>query len=242
MHWLTPPTDDPEFVSQVQAVCEVYLQAPALREQGVRVVATDEKSGMQAVERAYPTKPVRPGMVEKREFEYIRHGTRCLIASLEVATGKLLAPMVGPTRAEEDFLAHVQAVVAHEPEARWVFVADNLDTHRSESLVRWVAEQEGYEGDLGIKYKSGSLKSKKTRSAFLAAPERRIRFVYTPKHCSWLNQIELWFSHLARKLLRRGSFSSVEALTEAVLAFIRYYNQTKAKPYKWTYTGRPLQA
>lgn len=197
---------------------------------------------MQAVERAYPSKLVRPGMVEKREFEYIRHGTRCLIASLEVATGRVLAPTVGPTRTEEDFLAHVQAVVAQDPGAHWVFVADNLDTHRSESLVRWVAEIEGYEGDLGAKYKRGILQSKASRSAFLATSTHRVRFVYTPKHCSWLNQIELWFSHLARKLLRRGSFSSVEALADAVLAFIRYYNQTKAKPYKWTYTGRPLQA
>lgn len=226
----------------MQAVCDVYRQAPVLLEQGVRVVSTDEKSGMQAIERACPSKPVGPKLVEKREYEYIRHGTRCLIATLEVATGRLLAPMVGPGRTEEDFMAHVQAVVAIDPLARWVFVVDNLDTHRSESLVRWVAAREAYMGDLGTKYKQGILKSKKSRSAFLSTPSHQVRFVYTPKHCSWLNQIEIWFSHLARKLLRRGSFASVEDLADAVLAFIQYYNRTKAKPYKWTYTGRPLQA
>lgn len=204
------------------------------------MVSTDEKTGMQALERAHPSKPMKPGYPEYREFEYVRHGTQCLIASFEIATGRLIAPSIGPTRTEADFLAHVQGVVATDPEAPWVFVVDNLDVHRSESLVRWVAERCGVTEDLGRKFKDGHLKSRKTRMAFLANPSHRIRFVYTPVHCSWLNQIELWFSHLARKVLKRGSFTSLKDLVEKVLAFIRAHNERFAKPYRWTYTGIPL--
>jgi transposase len=81
-----------------------------------------------------------------------------------------------------------------------------------------------------------------TRRRFLEAPAHRIRFVYTPKHCSWLNQVEIWFSILVRRLLKRGSFASVEELEARVLAFIAYFNRVLAKPFKWTYTGRPLAA
>lgn len=205
------------------------------------MVSTDEKTGMQALERAHPTKPMKPGLPEYREFEYVRHGTQCLIASFEVATGRLIAPSIGPTRTKEDFLAHVQGVVATAPQAPWIFIVDNLDVHRSENLVRWVAEQCGVTDDLGEMSKSGHLKNRYTRQAFLSDPSHRIRLVYTPVHCSWLNQIELWFSLLARKVLKRGSFTSIEDLKTKVLAFIRAHNERFAKPYKWTYTGIPLQ-
>lgn len=224
----------------MRAICELYLDALRLHGEGVHVVSTDEKTGMQALERAHPSKPMKAGLPEYREFEYVRHGTQCLIASFEIATGRLIAPSIGPTRKEEDFLAHVQGVVATDPEAPWIFVADNLDVHRSESLVRWVAEQCDVTEDLGQKYKRGHLKSRKTRQAFLTDPSHRIRFVYTPIHCSWLNQIELWFSTLARKVLKRGSFTSLEDLVEKVLAFIRTHNERFAKPYQWTFTGIPL--
>lgn len=204
------------------------------------MVSTDEKTGMQALERAHPSKPMKPGFPEYREFEYIRHGTQSLIASFEVATGRLIAPSIGPTRTEADFLAHVQGVVATDPEAPWIFIVDNLDTHSSESLVRWIAEQCCEAGDLGKMYKRGHLKSRQTRKDFLSDPAHRIRFVYTPIHCSWLNQIELWFSRLARQVLRRGSFTSLEDLVEKVLAFIRAHNERFAKPFQWTYTGIPL--
>lgn len=223
-------------------MCEVYKQAPELHEQGVHVVSTDEKTSIQALERKYPTLPTRPGLVERREFEYERHGTLCLIANFEVALGKILTPTLGPTRTEEDFLAHIVQTVTTDPQAAWVFITDQLNTHQSASLVEWVAKECGIDTDLGVKGKMGVLLSMETRAAFLSDPSHRVRFVYTPKHTSWLNQIEIWFSILVRRLLKRGNFSSLEDLRAQILAFIEYFNQTMAKPFKWTYRGRPLVA
>jgi hypothetical protein len=148
----------------------------------------DETTGIQARERVAETLPMRPGQVEKVEFEYTRHGTQCLIGNFEVATGRAIAPTVQATRGEKDFAAHTERTVATDPEATWIFVADNLTTHVSE----------------------------------------------------WLNQVEIWFSVLARRVLRRGNLRSVADLREKILAYIAYYNRTGAKPYRWAYTGRPL--
>jgi len=243
-YWLNNERDqDPEtFDAEVKKVCGLYVVAPTLHEQGIHVACTDEKTGIQALERQYPTRPMIPGKVELREFEYIRHGTLCLIPNFEVATGHIIAPSIGPTRTEKDFEAHIRQTIATDPDATWIFVSDQLNTHQSESLVRLVAEQCQIEDDLGVKGKSGILKSMKTRKAFLEDESHRIRFVYTPKHTSWLNQVEIWFSILVRKLLKRASFSSVEELRQRILDFIDYFNRTMAKPFKWTYTGRPLTA
>jgi DDE superfamily endonuclease len=220
----------------VAEVCDLYAQAGRLAEQGVHLVSTDEKTGMQALERLHPDLPPGPGRVQRREYEYQRHGTLCLTANLEVWCGWVIAPTLGPTRTEADFLAHVQQTVATDPTAGWVFVADNLNTHQSESLVVWVAQSCGLQQDVGVKGKSGVLKSQASRMAFLSDKGHRIRFVYTPKHTSWLNQVEMWFSILVRKLLRRASFTSVEDLKARVLAFIDYFNRTMAKPIRWLYS------
>lgn len=240
-YWLNAEPDDPEaFRAQVQVVCACYEAAPGLSRDGVHTVSVDEMTGIQATERIAPTKSTQPGLVERREFEYIRHGTQCLIGNFEVATGRLITPTVQATRTEEDFAEHIKRAVRTDPEATWIFVCDNLTTHRSETLVRYVAEACEVETGLGKKGKSGVLKSVETRKDFLTEPCHRIRFVYVPKHTSWLNQIEIWFSILVRRVIKRGNFTSTADLREKILAFIDYYNQTMAKPFKWTYTGRPL--
>jgi transposase len=242
-YWLhARPADPAEFVEQVEEICDLYAQAPALEEQGVHVVSCDEMTAIQALERAAPTIAMQPGHVERREFEYIRHGTLSLIANFKVASGQVLAPSLGPTRTEEDMAAHVRQTVASDPAAKWIFIMDQLNTHQSEGLVRLVAELEHLEEELGAKGKHGILESMASRAEFLGDPAHRIRFVYTPKHCSWLNQIEIWFSILVRRLLRRGSFVSVAELEARIREFIAYFNRTMAKAFKWTYTGRPLAA
>lgn len=240
-YWLNAKPDDPgAFAAQVAAVCEVYQHAPAVAEQGGHVISTDEKTGIQALERAAPTLPIKPGIVERPEYEYLRHGTQGLIANFDVATGEVVAPTIGPSRTEEDFAGHIAQTIATDPEAPWLFIVDQLNIHKSEALVRLVANACGIEEELGEKEKRGILQSMQTRAAFLREVSHRIRFVYTPKHTSGLNQIELWFSILVRRLLKRGNFTSVEHLRECILAFSAYFNKTMAKPFKWTYKGRPL--
>jgi len=242
-YWLNAqPQDEAVFDAQVRVVCALYRQAAQLHKLGIHLVSTDEKTGIQALQHKYPAKPVRAGEVARIEHEYDRHGTLCLIANFEVATGRIVAPSVGPRRTEADFLAHIQQTVALAPQDPWLFIVDNLNTHQSASLVEWVAQQCGIEADLGVKDSHGILKSMASRAAFLADPNHRVRFVYTPKHTSWLNQIEIWFSILVGRLLKRASFNSIEELHQALINFIDYFNATMAKPFKWTYAGKPLAA
>lgn len=230
------PAYEEGFDDKVTDINEVYRQAPERAKQGQRTESLDEMTGVQALERKHPDLPMRPGKVERREFEYIRHGTLSFICNFDVATGELVACTAGKTRNEKDFVEHIKRRVGSEPlTTQWHFVSDNLNIHLSESLVRYVAEESDLNIDLGVK-------SKASRAAFLSDPTHRIVFHYTPKHASWMNQIEIWFSILVRKVLKRGNFTSIDDLKRKVLAFIEYYNRTMSKPFKWTYQGRALSA
>lgn len=244
-YWLNAKEKDPEvFQQQVETVCQTYLEAPDLYFQGnTRTVSVDEMPGVQALERVAKTIPMQSGQPVRIEYEYKRHGTLCLIGNWDVVLGQMIASTIRVTRTEEDFAWHIHHTIEADPTAGWVFVVDNLNTHCSEMLVRYVARLEGInETTLGRKGKSGILKSMATRQAFLSDRCHRIRFVYLPKHTSWLNQIEIVFGIVGRRVVRRGNFTSLAVLKERLLDFIDYFNRTFAKPFRWTYTGRPVTA
>lgn len=241
-YWLHSPekSENPEtFAAKVNEICSLYLASTDLMEENTCVVSTDEMTGVQALEHKYPDKLPLPGQTAKMEFEYIRHGTTGLTGFFEVATGKIFPPYLNETRGESDFCEAVRQVVETAPEKDWIFVCDGLNTHKSETLVKYVAEACGIDAGLGHKGKSGILKSLRSREEFLHDPFHRIRFVYTPRHCSWMNQIEIWFGIINRKLLRRQSYTSIEEMKESIRRFIEQYNLT-AHAFRWTYAGIPL--
>ena len=235
---------DPEaFDKKIFEVSQLYKTASELHKQGTTVVSIDEKTGMQALEPNGPLKLCKPGQVEKREFEYTRHGTQVLTANFEVATGKVISPTIENTRKEEQFAAHIERTVNLRPDEEWIFICDQLNTHKSETLAKLIERFCPVEGKvMGVKGKSGILKSMETRKEFLEDPSHRVRFVYLPKHTSWMNQVEMWFSILSKRLLKRGVFKSKTELKEKIQRFIKYFNETLAKPFKWNYSGKPLQA
>ena len=232
-----------EFQASVSEICSIYHSAESLSEEGTHVYSTDEKMGIQAREHANPKHTMEPGQPERVDPEYIRHGTTGIIASRDVATGEIVNPLVQPTRKEPDFTAHIESVISINPEDKHIFLTDNLNTHMSESLVKMVAKIENIdESTLGVKDKRGILKNMESRAAFLSDESHQIVFKYTPKHCSWLNQIECWFSIITRRLLnRRANFISINDLEQKIIGFIDYYNQFLKKAFKWNYEGKLLR-
>ena len=240
--WLNTTEKDPQkFQAEVENVCRTYLEAPAKAADGTHTVSVDEATSLQAIERNAPDKPAQPNSVPKQEFEYTRHGTTTLTAGLDVVTGMIVCPTLEATRTEAEFVAHITRTVDTDPTAEWLFVVDCLNTHMSESLVKFVAERCGLPDELGKKTTAASSKSMATRKEFLSDAAHRIRFVYLPKHSSWLNQIEIVFGIIHRKLLRCGNFTSVTDLEAQLREFMDYYNATMAHPFAWTYTGKPVQ-
>jgi transposase len=199
--WLHSP--DPLFREKVAEICALYLAPPP----GSIVLSFDEKTGIQAVERKHPDRPARLGRLCRQEFEYIRHGTRSLLATMNVHTGEVLADC-GPTRTGEDLERHMERVATRWPSGDIHVVLDNLNIHKGE---RWKRFNERHGG--------------------------RFHFHYTPLHASWVNQIELFFGVLSRRCLRRKSFRSTDELAAHIMAFIARWNAGDKKPFRWTFSG-----
>ena len=243
-YWcFTTEKDEELFQAQVDEVCSVYLNAPmAYAEHNTRTICVDEMTSLAANERRASSKLALPNQVAKVECQYTRHGTLSLTGSWDVVQGQMIHTTIDETRDAEDFAQHICRTIATDPLSSWVIVADNLNTHYGEPVVRLVAELLGIDpAQLGSKKRRcGVLGCVQSRREFLTDPSHRIRFVYTPKHSSWLNQIEVVFGVIAGRVIRCGDFSSKQDLKTKLLQFIAYYNRSYAKPLNWTYTGRPI--
>jgi transposase len=202
--WLHSP--DPEFRPKVKRIADLYLNPPP----GSHVVCVDEKPGMQVLERKHPTRLSTAGADGREDFEYIRHGTKTLIAALDVATGKVFG-QVRDQRTAKDLVEFMDALAERYPTDDVYVVWDNLNIHLDGKERRWTAFNERHGG--------------------------RFHFVHTPIHASWVNQIEIWFSILQRRVLRRASYKSTGQLAWRVLGFIGRYNRVEARPFRWKFRG-----
>ena len=236
----TTEKDKELFKLQLKEVCRIYLEASqAWRQLGTHTVCVDEMTSLQANERRAPTKLPLPGEIGKIECQYTRHGTLSLTGSWAVATGQMVHTTINETRNGEDFASHIMATISRDPDADWIFVMDNLNTHYGEPIIRAIAGLLGInEATLGDKKKrKGILGSVASRKEFLSDPAHRVRFVFIPKHSSWLNQIEMMFGVISRRVMRNGNFSSKQDLEAKLRQFVDYFNRTFAKPVNWRYDG-----
>jgi hypothetical protein len=229
VYWLN--SHDPTFDARARNIGALYVNALRFYEQGRLVICADAKTGMQILQRLYPTQPAQPGKPDKREHEYIRHGARVLIASLVVPTGQVVGNL-GKTRTSADFAAHLANVVHQLPAMnRYEWVVDNLNTHWSRDVCRLVAQW------CDVPFVPKALRRGRERRTFLSDPTHTHVFHFTPKHGSWLNQVELWFSVFARRFLKRGDFRSGEDFVTRLADSLDVSNTQHAHPYRWTYTG-----
>lgn len=203
-------SEDPQYQPKMRAIVDLYVSPP----RGEPVLSIDEKSGIQVLSRLRPMVPALPGREARYEFEYERHGTRCLFGCFNIRSGKVLGRCT-LRRTRKDFLSFMDLVAQHYRQRRVHVVLDNLNTHRDTGRGAFMTEWNRSHGD-------------------------RFEFHYTPTHASWLNQIELWFSILSRQVLRYGDFHTADDLVRTIEAFIRRWNRDQAKPFRWTYEGRPL--
>lgn len=239
-YWLYPKIGDWSwFVDRVKLICSQLISSVSKKNPNCHVLSLDEKSGIQALERYEERGPKSRGFKKRKEYEYVRHGTSTLIAAVNVEDGKVIKHHQGQTRDENDYCEFVKELVAGLPELdQVVILADQLNTHVSESLVAWIAKLEEYERtELGIKGKEGILKSMESRRCFLERSYHRVRFIFTPKHCSWLNPIENWFAKLQRHIISKGNFTSITDLENKVDRYIHFHNKEIAKPINWKFRG-----
>jgi len=220
--WLN--SHDPDFEAKAHNICQLYLHALHFYQEGRLVICADEKTGMQMLQRRYPTQPVQAGKPEKREHEYIRHGVRALLASFVVPTGHLVWHL-GQTRTSADWAAHLANVVHQLPAMqRYDWVVDNLHTHWSLDVCRLVAQW------WAVPFIPKDLERGIQRRACLSDSTPTQVFHFTPKHGSWLNQVELWLSVLARRFLKRGDDASAHDFAMRLADYLEVYNTHHAHP------------
>jgi transposase len=207
-YWLHSP--DPAFREKVTKICELYLHRPA----GSTVLCIDEKTGMQALGRKHPSRLPEPGRQGRLEYEYIRRGTRALIAAFNPHTGKVFGH-VRPRRGAVELVTFMEEIARRYPTGDIHIIWDNLNTHFDGKDQRW--------------------------TRFNKRHGHRFHFHYTPIHASWVNQVELFFGILHRRLLRYTVYPSVAALEDAVRGFLGHWNRHEAHPFRWTFKGYPLQ-
>lgn len=225
-YWLNSP--DPDFEKKMLHIVNIYLHPPR---NGI-VICLDEKTAVQALERKYADHPMEPGKPCRREHSYIRHGTRDLLAAFEVSTGTVFGKLKEGHSAIywEPFIKEI--VQQYDDEQTLHFIQDNASTHSTPSLCRLIAEL--------CNVHLSELPTQEDRRRWLSKNNKRIIFHYLPTHASWLNQIEVWFSSLTRRFLKRSNFKSIKELVNKFEQYLGYYNEKLAHPYSWTYTGKPL--
>lgn len=201
-YWLH--SQDPEFRPKVERICRLYLSPPP----GASVVCVDEKTCIQALERKHRGRPAAPGRDGRQEFEYIRHGTRALIAAFDVRTGKVFGQL-RERRTAADLEEFMKLLARRYPKGEVYVVWDNLNIHHGKAWECFNARHGG-----------------------------RFHFVHTPLHASWINQVEIWFGILQRRIIKHGDFKTPEAMVARIESFIRYWNEVEAHPFRWTFRGR----